>query len=317
MARALAVLAARGGRRPGRRHRPRGPPLAPRRVGPGRWRARTTCRTASSSRERPGASGSTGTQVSNRAGPGSVWWRRGVRTRARWCPATTRGAGLVQRRERLLLRARCPRPRRPADPAWQGHYPDGAIYQMTCPGVGRHRRRLGVAGHATGRVRRRRGHPGAAGRSRRSSCSGLRGPQIGMAPPDGATGLVGVPVWMWTEVAPTTWGPVSATAAVPGLSVTATGAGAADRVGDGRRDVGDVHQPGHPVPGVVRRHRVPDLRPRLHPVLGRPGRRPATRCTATTTWQVTWTGGGQSGVLTVTRTSTTTVSIGELQVLVT
>jgi len=32
---------------------------------------------------------------------------------------------------------------------------------------------------------------------------------------------------------------------------------------------------------------------------------------------VTWTGGGQNGVLTVTRTSTATVSIGELQVLVT
>ena len=38
--------------------------------------------------------------------------------------------------------------------------------------------------------------------------------------------------------------------------------------------------------------------------------------TATTTWDVTWVGGGQSGDLTVTRTSTTRVRIGELQVLV-
>ena len=39
--------------------------------------------------------------------------------------------------------------------------------------------------------------------------------------------------------------------------------------------------------------------------------------TATTTWVVSWAGGGQSGVLTVTRTSSTSVRIGELQVLVT
>ncbi|MCA0328478.1 MAG: hypothetical protein LCI03_01080 [Actinobacteria bacterium] len=37
---------------------------------------------------------------------------------------------------------------------------------------------------------------------------------------------------------------------------------------------------------------------------------------ATTTWEVTWTGGGQSGVITTTRVSTTTVRIAELQVLV-
>ena len=40
-------------------------------------------------------------------------------------------------------------------------------------------------------------------------------------------------------------------------------------------------------------------------------------CAATATWEVTWTGGGTSGTLTVTRSSSTTVRIGELQVLVT
>jgi hypothetical protein len=39
--------------------------------------------------------------------------------------------------------------------------------------------------------------------------------------------------------------------------------------------------------------------------------------TATTTWHVTWTGGGASGDLTVTRASTGSVRIGEVQVLVT
>jgi len=38
--------------------------------------------------------------------------------------------------------------------------------------------------------------------------------------------------------------------------------------------------------------------------------------TATTTWAVTWSGGGETGALTVTRSSTAQVRIGELQVLV-
>ena len=50
----------------------------------------------------------------------------------------------------------------------------------------------------------------------------LAGPAIGMTPDPGRAGLVGVPVWLWTAVMPTTWGPNSATASVPGLSVTAT-----------------------------------------------------------------------------------------------
>jgi hypothetical protein len=37
--------------------------------------------------------------------------------------------------------------------------------------------------------------------------------------------------------------------------------------------------------------------------------------TAVTIWQVTWSGGGQDGVLTVTRTSRTRVRIGEMQAL--
>ena len=37
---------------------------------------------------------------------------------------------------------------------------------------------------------------------------------------------------------------------------------------------------------------------------------------ATTTWAVTWSGGGESGALTVTRSSSARVRIGELQVLV-
>ena len=196
-----------------------------------------------------------------------------------------------------------------------GPLPDGAIYQMTC---------LDVAGTGGGWVWLATPPAGFGGAgitpaqlaAQAVELLGLRGPEIGMAPPDGTTGLVGVPVWMWTEVTPTTWGPVSATASVPGLSVTATGR--AQRIvwamGDGtsvtctgpgtpyRESFGGTESPtcGH----VYTRSSAGQAQDR-YPV------------TATTTWQVTWTGGGQSGVLTVTRASTTTVSIGELQVLVT
>ena len=51
------------------------------------------------------------------------------------------------------------------------------------------------------------------------------------------------------------------------------------------------------------------------PSVGQPN--DAYTVTATSTWEITWTGGGTSGALTVTRSSTTTVRIGELQVLVT
>ncbi len=144
----------------------------------------------------------------------------------------------------------------------------------------------------------------------------LQGPDIGIAPPPGSTGLVGVPVWLWTDVSPQTWGPASATASIPGLSVTAT-AKATQVVwdmGDGTTitcanpgtaysiDYGGVESPtcGH----VYTRTSA-----------GQPDN--AYPITATTTWQVSWTGGGASGVLTVTRTSTSSIRMGELQVLVT
>jgi len=143
----------------------------------------------------------------------------------------------------------------------------------------------------------------------------LRGPAIGIAPPPGSTGLVGLPVWLWTEVTPSTWGPASATASVPGLSVTAT-ARATRMVwdmGDGTKVT--CRTPGTPystsyggVPSPTCGHLY------TRPSAGQPD--DAYPVTATTTWEVSWSGGGASGVITVTRSSSTSVRIGELQVLV-
>ncbi|KJY29904.1 ATP/GTP-binding protein, partial [Streptomyces sp. NRRL S-444] len=42
------------------------------------------------------------------------------------------------------------------------------------------------------------------------------------------------------------------------------------------------------------------------------GRYPVT---ATTTWDIAWSGAGQTGTITTTRQSTTSLAVGELQVL--
>ncbi|MFZ5871535.1 MAG: hypothetical protein ACOYXW_13555 [Actinomycetota bacterium] len=200
------------------------------------------------------------------------------------------------------------------DPAWAGHYPDGAIYQTTC---------FGYPGTGGGWVWRAAPPPGYGGSGLAVEALAaeavaqlpLLGPDIGMAPDPAKTGLVGLPVWMWTRVSPSTWGPVSATASVPGMSVTATAK--AVRIvwdmGDGQRVT--CTGPGTPY--------TKDAGATSSPTCGylyarssatEPGA--AYTVTATTTWDIQWSGGGASGQLTQTRTSSTSVRIGELQVLV-
>jgi hypothetical protein len=143
----------------------------------------------------------------------------------------------------------------------------------------------------------------------------LEGPDIGRAPQAGRPGLVGLPVWLWTTRTPRTWGPVSATASVPGLSVTATAR--AQRI---VWSMGDGHSVTCTRPGTPYRE---SLGGRRSPDCGYVYTQPSTtepdgtyRVTGTTTWRVVWAGGGDSGAITLTRSSTTTVEIGELQVLI-
>lgn len=50
----------------------------------------------------------------------------------------------------------------------------------------------------------------------------LAPPVVKSAPAVGQVGLVNMPVWLWVEKTPNTWGPIERSASVPGLSVTAT-----------------------------------------------------------------------------------------------
>jgi hypothetical protein len=203
----------------------------------------------------------------------------------------------------------------PTVPAWGGNYPDGAIYQTTCFGFS------GTGGGWVWRATPPLGY-GDSGVSVEALAAQaverlpLAGPDIGLAPDPAKVGLVGLPVWMWTEVTPSTWGPVSATASVPGLSVTATAQ--ADRVvwdmGDGQSVTCDG--PGTPYDehsGVT----VPPTCGHLYERASAAEPGGAYTVTATTTWRIEWSGGGSSGELTQTRESSVRVRIGELQVLVT
>jgi len=145
----------------------------------------------------------------------------------------------------------------------------------------------------------------------------LNAPTIGSAPLTGGSGLVGMPVWLWTEQTPLTWGPQSKTVAVPGLSVTATATAKSIAW-----DMGDGHQFSCPNPGTKY---LPSYGGAASPNCGYTYNQPSGgnpngeyKITATTTWQVSWVAStGQTGTLppVTTPPSTTTVKIGELQVV--
>jgi hypothetical protein len=144
----------------------------------------------------------------------------------------------------------------------------------------------------------------------------LLGAAISSAPGAGKPGLVGMPVWLWNTRSANTWGPISATAAVPGLSVTATArvTKITYAMGDGGSAV--CTTPGTPYQKSYADRSSPDCGYRYSKVsTGKPGGR--FTVTATSSWEVTWHAStGQNGALPVeTRTSVTTARVGELQVV--
>lgn len=229
-------------------------------------------------------------------------------------PCSRSGWGWWSGRDDCYYQQMSPQP--PAtDAAWSGKYPTGAIYEGHCawPGNPADVFDYVLTWFATAPPVTPVTPAQLAQRAVDSMT--LNGADIRTAPPAGAMGLVGLPMWLWTTVGPTTWGPNSATASVPGLSVTAHA-----RATKIVWDLGDGTRLTCNGPGTAY---TSTTRATTSPTCGHVYRRSSATqpghvysITATTTWQVTWSGGGQSGVLTRTRTSSTTVRVGELQVLV-
>ncbi|WP_142026501.1 ATP/GTP-binding protein [Blastococcus colisei] len=143
----------------------------------------------------------------------------------------------------------------------------------------------------------------------------MHAPQIGMAPPPGsASGLVGLPVWMWTERGEHTTGPTRQSASAGGVTVTAVGE--VSRIvwdmGDGNTVICGA---GTPYPAGSDGE-SPDCGYTYATASANhvPGGGPWP-ITATSTWTITWSGGGQSGTEVLELSSDAELSVGELHVL--
>lgn len=205
-------------------------------------------------------------------------------------------------------------PQPPAgDIGWGGHQPgDGAVYLRTCPDN---------VGNAQTEVWLKNPPPGYGGGMTAAQLAQvalskmlLAGPRIGIAPRQGGVSLVGLPVWLWTQVTPSTWGPTQASASAGALTVTATA-----RVTQIAWDMGDGTVVVCASPGEAYQASYGAAAPPCgHTYTATSASQPGGHytITATSTWTVTWTAtSGQQGQLTATRQSQTTAVIGEAQAL--
>ncbi|KPI33058.1 hypothetical protein OV450_6830 [Actinobacteria bacterium OV450] len=144
----------------------------------------------------------------------------------------------------------------------------------------------------------------------------LRPPAIGITPKPGGKGVVGMPVYMWTETGPETYGPNVASASVGPVSVTATA-----RVSKIVWNMGDGHTVTCTTAGTPYK---PEFGKQSSPDCGHRYDKPSSttgsgtyHVTATSTWSIDWqvTGGAQGGQLTEIRTSAVDINVAEVQVL--
>ncbi|WP_180290876.1 hypothetical protein [Streptomyces sp. TLI_171] len=200
--------------------------------------------------------------------------------------------------------------RRPKD--WKPGPDQGDLYDVTCTGPD-----AVLAGGVTWSLDRPPGYGGGPNLQAMAEQAvkklGLQGADIGIAPKAGAMGLVGLPVWLWNKPTPSTWGPKSASVSAAGITVTATGhvTQIVWNMGDGTTVT--CANAGTPYNASFGNSSSPDCGHTYQRTSAAGGTYPVT---ATSTWKVDWTAtSGQRGTITTTRQSTTTVAIGQLQVL--
>ena len=139
----------------------------------------------------------------------------------------------------------------------------------------------------------------------------LKAVSIGIVPEPvaGRVGIIGMPTWMWVQdPGPSTLGPITRTASAGGFSVTATAK--ADRIvwqmGDGT--VVTCRGAGTAYADSFGRQSSPDCGHTY-------SRQGAYTVRATSYWTVDWSGMGLSGTIPLNFTQTTTITMGEAQVL--
>jgi hypothetical protein len=211
---------------------------------------------------------------------------------------------------------------RPADPqppaghhAWEGRDPtDGLVYLLACPGLD------GVDGQHWWQRVTLRFFPSDSGMLSQLVAEAIgrlpiSGPDIHLAPDPAGSGLVGLPVWMWTPVTEATWEP--APLHLPALGWVLVVQAHVDRID---WDMGDsvvpCRHPGTP----YQPHFGADPSPTCGHVYLRPSSsQPDGRyqVTATTHWVVRWffEGTAVGATLTTTRESSASLLVHELQVV--
>lgn len=141
----------------------------------------------------------------------------------------------------------------------------------------------------------------------------LRAPRVGATPLPSAdaTSVIGLPTWLWIDRPDArSWGPITRTAASGGVTVTATA-----RVAGVTWDMGDGHTVTCAGPGTRWAAAEGDTdSPTCGYRYAAPGRHTIT---ATTHWQVDWTGAGQSGTITFDLAGIRQLDVVELRAVIT
>ncbi|MEU6284929.1 ATP/GTP-binding protein [Streptomyces sp. NPDC047028] len=210
-------------------------------------------------------------------------------------------------------------PQPPAsDPVWKGHKPgDGAIYARVCLGD--------VLGRAAGadmfpdvfwspKTPAVHVDPEQLAREAVDRML-LTGPDIASPTPAGRY-LVGMPVWMWVNRSPTTYGPNTASASLAGVTVTATAKVTKIDWNTGDGITRTCQGPGTKYTAAYGKQDSPTCG-HTYTRTSASRQRGTFTVTATAAWTVDWQvdGAGESGQFTQIRQSHEQVAIGELQVV--
>ncbi|MFE9121436.1 ATP-binding protein [Streptomyces sp. NPDC007172] len=226
-------------------------------------------------------------------------------------PCSLPGVGTFNESSGCYVRKLDPQPPK-SDPVWEGHT-TGAVYGFACLAQGNPTPTAGYARWYETDPLGQQGPTAAELAQRALSMMRLDGAKVGSAPPAGTKGLVGMPVWLWTEQTPTTWGPQSTTAAAGGLSVTATAHVTSITWSTGDGSSVTCTKPGTPYEQSFGKRESPDCGHTYSKVPDGG----TYKITATSTWAIEWKAtNGETGTLPdEIRTAGTTLSIGELQVV--
>ncbi|WP_405914585.1 ATP/GTP-binding protein [Streptomyces sp. NBC_00728] len=141
----------------------------------------------------------------------------------------------------------------------------------------------------------------------------LLGPDIA-SPRAAGKYSVGVPMWMWVSQSATTYGPNTASASAGGVTVTATAkvSKIVWSLGDGASVT--CNGPGTPYTSSEGMAQSPTCG-HLYSKTSAGAQSSKFPVSATSTWTITWQGGGQAGQLTEIRQTNVQVAVGEVQVV--